>query len=243
MIQTWDCAEARPSLGVYVLGAIEPAERTLVDNHLATCRDCRDELAGLAGLPALLARVSPEEVSRITADDVQPVVDERPSEDLLGTVIDLAAARRRKNNLRYIGAAAAAAAIAVGAFAGLQTAGTRTVACPAVVKTVPDFQVGTNTWETVSGRSSTTGAAATVAYSPVRWGYALATKVSGIPVNTTCDMWVVHPDGSRTHVANWTTASDEGDVWYWGSMASTAKPINGFEVTAGNRVLVTVSAN
>ena len=56
-----DCPEARISLGVYVLGAIDPAERALVDAHLATCRDCRDELAGLADLPALLARVSTEE--------------------------------------------------------------------------------------------------------------------------------------------------------------------------------------
>ena len=47
--QTWDCTDARLSLGVYVLGAIDPAERALVDAHLATCRDCRDELAGLAG--------------------------------------------------------------------------------------------------------------------------------------------------------------------------------------------------
>ena len=54
--QTMDCSEARLSLGVYVLGAIDPAERSLVDSHLASCRDCRDELAGLAGLPALLAR-------------------------------------------------------------------------------------------------------------------------------------------------------------------------------------------
>jgi len=52
--RSMDCQEARVSLGVYVLGAIDPAERALVDSHLATCRDCRDELAGLAGLPALL---------------------------------------------------------------------------------------------------------------------------------------------------------------------------------------------
>ena len=70
MTQTWDCVEARPSLGVYVLGAIDPAERGLVDAHLTTCRDCRDELAGLAGLPALLARVNPDEISRIRADEV-----------------------------------------------------------------------------------------------------------------------------------------------------------------------------
>jgi hypothetical protein len=64
-----DCGEARISLGVYVLGAIEPAERALVDSHLATCRDCRDELAGLAGLPALLARVSTEEAMALAAGD------------------------------------------------------------------------------------------------------------------------------------------------------------------------------
>ena len=47
--QIWDCPEARPSLGVYVLGAINPVERGLVDAHLASCQECRDELAGLAG--------------------------------------------------------------------------------------------------------------------------------------------------------------------------------------------------
>ena len=63
-----DCPETRLSLGVYVLGAIDPAERALVDAHLATCRDCRDELAGLAGLPALLARVSAEEAFALAGD-------------------------------------------------------------------------------------------------------------------------------------------------------------------------------
>ena len=51
MTQIWDCADARASLGVYVLGAIDPAERSLVDAHLLTCQDCRDELAGLAACP------------------------------------------------------------------------------------------------------------------------------------------------------------------------------------------------
>src|SRR5579859_3891639 len=86
MTPTWDCTEARLSLGVYVLGAIDPAERALTDAHLATCQDCRDELAGLAGLPALLARVNPDEISRIRADDAvaRPSSDEPPKE-LIGT--------------------------------------------------------------------------------------------------------------------------------------------------------------
>ena len=94
MTQTWDCTDARPSLGVYVLGAIDPAERALVDAHLLTCRECRDELAGLAGLPALLARVNPDEISRICADDAVPTVtDDRPPTELIGTVLDLAEAQ------------------------------------------------------------------------------------------------------------------------------------------------------
>jgi hypothetical protein len=61
MTQEWDCSEARVALGVYVLGAIDPAERAQVDAHLATCEACRAELAELADLPALLALVPAEE--------------------------------------------------------------------------------------------------------------------------------------------------------------------------------------
>jgi predicted lipoprotein with Yx(FWY)xxD motif len=50
------CAGIRPQLGVYLTGAINPADRVLVVRHLAACAECRAELAGLAGLPALLRR-------------------------------------------------------------------------------------------------------------------------------------------------------------------------------------------
>src|SRR6516165_6326798 len=101
--QTWDCAEARPSLGVYVLGAIDPAERALVDSHLTTCRDCRDELAGLAGLPALLARVGREEAMALAAANERPAWEEEalaPPDRLVGNVLDLASARRRRRTWR-----------------------------------------------------------------------------------------------------------------------------------------------
>ncbi len=113
MTQTRDCAAARISLGVYVLGAIDPAERALADAHLATCRDCRDELAGLAGLPASLARVNPGEVSRIGTAEPGPAGERAPAQ-LTGAVLNLAAARRRRARWRYAAAAAAVAAIAGG---------------------------------------------------------------------------------------------------------------------------------
>ena len=49
MQKTMDCPEARISLGVYVLGAIEPAERALVDAHLATCLAANPGLAFVHG--------------------------------------------------------------------------------------------------------------------------------------------------------------------------------------------------
>jgi hypothetical protein len=238
MTQTWDCPDARLSLGVYVLGAIDPAERALVDAHLLTCQDCRDELAGLAGLPALLARVNPDEISRICADDTvrtatRTATDDRPPAELIGTVLDLAEARRRRSRWRFAAAAAAVVAIAGGLYGGLSSIGGQTVKVPVTI--------GTTHWETVHTTSSVTGASASIAYSRELWGHAFETLVDGIPIGTTCQLWVVHPDGTRTQVAAWTTAPDEGTVWYAGSMASTAEAISSFQITANNKVLLTAT--
>src|SRR6266480_507795 len=48
------------SLGVYVLGAADTSERLRVEAHLPGCAACRSELARLAPLPGLLARVPPD---------------------------------------------------------------------------------------------------------------------------------------------------------------------------------------
>ena len=235
MTPTWDCTDARLSLGVYVLGAIDPAERALVDAHLVTCQDCRDELAGLAGLPALLARVDPDEISRIRADDtVRADIDDQPPEELIGTVLDLAKARRRRTRWRFAAAAAAVVAIAGGLYGGLSSTNTtRTISVP--------VGPGSSHWETVQTASSVTGASASVAYSHEAWGDAFEVLVDRIPVGTTCQLMVVHPDGTRTQVAAWTVAADEGEVWYAGSMPSTAKPISSFQITAGHKVLLTAT--
>ena len=57
---TGDCAEVRALLGVYLTGAIAPGDRWVLTRHLAACEECRDELAGLAGLPGLLRRAPTE---------------------------------------------------------------------------------------------------------------------------------------------------------------------------------------
>lgn len=246
MTPTWDCTEARLSLGVYVLGAIDPVERALVDTHLVTCEECRDELAGLAGLPALLARVNPDEISRICPDDtvgsnvpaaavgsnVPAGAEDRPPGELIGTVLDLAQARRRRSRWRLAAAAAAVVAIAGGLAGGLSS-----ISTTRVIK-VP-LSPGTSPWETVQAVSKISGASASVAYAHEQWGDAYAVLVDHIQAGTTCELWIVHPDGTRTLAGSWTTAADEGKVWYSGSTASSDKPVSSFQITSGRKVLLT----
>lgn len=242
--RTMDHAEARISLGVYVLGAIDPAERALVDAHLATCRDCRDELAGLAGLPALLARVSTEEAIALADPDgpFPAALSEalEPPQELLGTVIDLTTARRRRRRWMEAGLGVAAALIiAVGAFAGL-----RVSSSPGQPANSAQGQLNVGTpngpMTTVTGKSG--DMTATVAYTQMGWGTQLDTKVTGIPIGTNCQLWAIDSNGSRFLVGNWVVDNHEGGVWYPGSTALSSKDISGFQVIVGHGQAIAVTA-
>jgi predicted lipoprotein with Yx(FWY)xxD motif len=63
------CAGIRSQLGVYLTGAIAPADRAAVVRHLAACAGCRAELAGLAALPALLRRPPVRAAALASPDD------------------------------------------------------------------------------------------------------------------------------------------------------------------------------
>jgi hypothetical protein len=225
-----DCSEARLSLGVYVLGAIDPAERAMVDGHLAICRDCRDELAGLAGLPALLARVGTEEAIALAASDgPQPdwEVDFEPAPDLVDTVLDLTAARRRRRTWREVGLGVAAALIiAVGVFGGL-----RMTAAPGSL--ADSWTIGpdgpASAWQFASGHSH--GMAVAVKYRQMGWGTGLIAKVTGIPVGTKCQIWVVGPGSTRLLVGSWTVDDWEGSAGYPASAAIDAAKVEKFVVT------------
>jgi hypothetical protein len=240
-----DCQEARISLGVYVLGAIDPAERALVDAHLATCRDCRDELAGLASLPALLARVSTAEaIALADPDGPLPAADEaaEPPRALLATVLDLTAARRRRRRWREAGLGVAAAlVIAAGVFGGL-----RLGSSPAPATSVAQGQAALNNgpangpMQTVTGQSG--GMAATVSYSSMGWGTQVDVKVNGIPVGTNCQLWAIDASGNRFLAGNWVTDNDEGKVWYPGSVGLQSKDVTGFQVTVGHGQAIQVTA-
>jgi hypothetical protein len=238
-----DCPEARISLGVYVLGAIDPAERALVEGHLATCQNCRDELAGLAGLPALLARVSTEEaIALAAADGPLPAglgeVPEPPRE-LLAALLDLTAARRRRRRWREAGLGLAAAlVIAAGVFGGLRL-GT-SPAQPATAVAAPDVGTPNGPWLTAVGKSD--GMTATVSYRAMGWGTQLDVKVDGIPVGTDCQLWVVDSAGKKVLAGGWQTDDAEGTVWYPASAALSSKDVAAFQITVGHGKTVEVPA-
>ena len=106
------CVQARQELGVYLLGAIEPTQRALVDRHLAACPQCRAELAGLAGLPSLLRKVPVEEALQLPPDAAALV----PGPSLAALVGRVSGIRRR----RWWLAAAAALIAGFAAAFGLQ---------------------------------------------------------------------------------------------------------------------------
>jgi Putative zinc-finger len=81
-------------LGGYVLGALDPAEREAVAQHLATCPSCAAEHARLAGLRALL-----QHADGIEIPSAPPAVEER----LLDRVAQEAGGRPRRGRAGMLG--------------------------------------------------------------------------------------------------------------------------------------------
>jgi len=236
MTPAWECTDTRQALGVYVLGAIDPAERSQVDKHVTGCRECRDELAGLAGLPALLSRVSADEIGRISREDAEPLpADAAPPEDFVESLLSLTAARRRRNRRWQVVAAAAAVVIAAaGAVAGLRLASSPAPVSPSAAASTPPVS-----WQTARTASALSGITATVRYNKERWGTAMDVQISGLADGTTCQLWVTDAQGVHLAAAGWTVAHGDTAAWYPGSSWVPVSQVQGFDVTAGNRQLAT----
>ena len=230
------CPEYRQLIGVYVVGAIDPHERALMDAHLARCPGCREELASLAGLPALLGRVPVEEAARIAEDLPERMEPGPPPEgDLLTPLLDRVGHRRRVQKWRELTAAAAAAAAIAGLSAGLVTAGQGAPAGPAL----------TGHWDTVQGTEPGTSVIAVVKYSGTPWGSRIAAEISGVAPGTTCELWVGGPDGTWQAAGSWTQPwARGGDItWYPASTWIPQEDVKTFKITVAGKTLVRIKAS
>jgi anti-sigma factor RsiW len=177
------CREVRHALGVYVLGAIEPAERAQVEEHLAACPDCREELAGLAGLPAMLRKVPAVEAERLAASGTDLDAAGLPPEELLASLVARTATVRRMHRWRRVAAAAAVIVVAAGGGAAVATA----------LRSAPP--VVAEHWQRALGGSAA-GIHLTVMYRPVESGTLIMANVTGPQPGAVCQLQVVDAHGN-----------------------------------------------
>ncbi|HEY5355168.1 MAG TPA: zf-HC2 domain-containing protein [Streptosporangiaceae bacterium] len=231
-----DCRDIRHALGVYVLGAIDPAERSVVDVHLSTCPECREELAGLAGLPALLRRIPVGEAQQLAEDDLEDLPGtEMPSDQMLRSLLGRTTQARQARRWRGL-AAAAAVVLVAGAAGAVGWGALHHGAGSAGSPTAAHFT-------SVSATNPATHVAATVRYAAKDWGTVLDTRVKNVPAGARCQLVVTDSSGHTTVVGGWRTTYDEGSVWYPGSSAVSLDSVRSFEITSQGKVLVKVMAH
>jgi Putative zinc-finger len=224
MTAAGECAEIRPALGVYILGAISPADRSAVDRHLAGCADCRAELTGLAALPGRLGSVPAADVTSLGGDPAEGAGrGERPPDVPLQAL--LARTARIRRGLRWRRLAVAAAAVLI--VGGGAVAGSRALYAPATrpaASAVP--------WAaTVTGSNPQTGMSATVRYLRRPWGLELQVQVTGISPGTRCELQVVDVRGLDVSAGGWTVAAGHALAWYPASSPFPPADVRGFEIT------------
>jgi len=185
--------QQREALAAYVLGALDPAERRALEQHLSVCRDCTDELTRLTPLPGLLGRVSEQEAR---ADLLVP------SRDLLdGVIRRLADTERvlrlqvRRWRLAAIAACIAALVVAVVAVAPWDTEPDRVTVAAEPVAT---------------GTTAATGEVAAIAW---EWGTTVELDAADLPRRDGYVLWAVAEDGRRERAGTWgVTASGSARV-------------------------------
>lgn len=227
------CRSIRDLLGVYVVGAIEPPDRGLVDAHLSHCHDCREELAGLAGLPALLRRVPFAEAERIATPGLLADGLDDPPAELLASLLRRVAARRRSTRLRAVFAAAAALVVAVsgGAAVSFSLAQSQSQVAdqgPAGAKDVVHASSGSYS--------------ATVRYGAASWGTTMWVQVAGIEPGTICQFWVVTKNGARSMAGGWTVETGSDKHWYVVDSPVSAESVTRFVISSGTKVLLRIPA-
>jgi hypothetical protein len=220
------CRDIRQALGVYVLGAIDPAERAQVDEHLATCQECREELASLAGLPAMLRKVPIVEAERLAAAEQDPELAGVPSAQMLTSLIARTANVRRIHRWRTLATAAAVAVVAVGGGAAVASALQSSGGAPSP-------RIHTTGWHQTTG----TGPVAhlIVRYHDEPWGTEMRVSVAGVKPGSVCQFQVTDATGGTAVVGSW--KAWPGNSWYPASTWLGEKDLRSFQVTINGKVV------
>lgn len=230
MTSSTECFRLRTSLGVYVLGAIEPAERAELDEHLRGCKRCRDELASLAGLPAMLSRVIEKQILELGP----------PREELLESIITKAnreTRTRRRRNTIWLAAAGVLLMVATGTGVGLvaHESGRSALKQSPVPSTAPSTTPGAATPRVIRELSATdraTGVLARVTMQSRRWGTAFDVRVTGAPAGMRCRLVAIDKNGNKDIAGGWVVPINAhgGTGEYYGSSMIMSDRLASIEV-------------
>jgi predicted anti-sigma-YlaC factor YlaD len=188
------CHDTTLSLGVYLLGALDPVERAEVEDHLRDCPSCQDELSELEGLPALLSRLTIEDVT------VEPLA---VPEDLFERVAARARAEQAQRDpsrlTRHRRLMAVAAAVVVLAAGGVSWSALHSPAAkPSHVAAAPRRSTHPPTHSATQH-----GVTMTVTLAAQATGTGLNVTVSGLPHDEHCRLIAIAADGSRDVAGRW----------------------------------------
>ncbi|HEY9241743.1 MAG TPA: zf-HC2 domain-containing protein [Streptosporangiaceae bacterium] len=226
------CRQVRPALGVYLLGAISPAERSALDHHLAGCADCREELAGLASLVGRLGTVSAADAVMLSGDTGDGVDRAGTGDGGTRMLLRRAARLRRRRMWRRVALGTAVTALAAGAaVTGIPPLSR--VAYPSAAVYWPDTVYGTN---------PASGAGAIIRYRARPWGVQIILQVSQIPAGTRCELRVLTATGQEATAASWTVAASRNTSWLPASAPFAEAGVRDFVVMSAGQTLVSVRA-
>jgi anti-sigma factor RsiW len=200
--------EESVQLGAYLLGALDPEERSALERHIAGCDRCKAELVDMAPLPGLLRHTPFEELDETAAaaETLTPARrlrpgapegrgaradGEEPDEPQAPGRAGLPPQRHRRPRRRTVSVGLALAGAAAVAGAWVYAGGFRST------PSAPPAAAAAMTW---SGQDATTHVTATAALTPEAWGTQMDLKLGNLPIGITCHL-VVHARDGRTETA------------------------------------------
>jgi hypothetical protein len=240
----------RNLLGGYSLGILDADEQRSVDEHVATCAECRTELAEVTEATELLALLPADEARSLFNDDVSPVPTVPIEDDLvLRRTLRAVRAERTGARTRRLSLVAAGVAVLVAGSVGAgYLLGDRATTAPPVARptasasATPTLPAGART---LSGTDPATGVTATVNVVPAGNWVRLGVKVKGVAPGERCRIVAIPKNGAPEIAGAWVVSAKPNPAAppVQGSAAIAAADLQAVavETEAGKR-LVTVPA-
>ncbi|MFD0202508.1 MULTISPECIES: anti-sigma factor family protein [Saccharothrix] len=207
------------ALGAYLLGSLDPAERSAFERHVRGCSTCRREMVRLAPLPGLL--------SQVRLDDLElPFDDPAPGPDLWPLPpepepepVPVPEPTRRQRWPVLVGAGVLVVLVALGAVVVPRLVGEDAV-----------------TWHASDATSGVVASADLVGKS---WGTELWLTVEHMPPGLRCKL-IVHDRAGRTEVGGWWGTDHAPDERIPGSTSFPVAEIERLDLVVDMEVLVSV---